>query len=382
LAVLVNLHRPPFRLGAIYAASFFAMLAMSSSARAEGLIDIKPYVAVSEVYDDNLFRVSGKDEALAVLGTDKMSDQSRRTEAGVDVDWKISRQHVLLSMNFNQNKFDRFSFLDNNGSTKRLAWNWVIGSHLGGELSISENKSMGGFTEINNPALNMHTDKRKLMSINWDFHPDWRLHLQRDETEYANSQKSFRTSDRTDVAHEAAIQYTTSAGNRISLSAREVDTQYDQRDAFSAFFFGNGNQQRELGLNVTWMPSGKTRLNGRIARVERSYEEFTQRDVNAWAGNVGVDWQPTGKTTLSVAASRGIDAVDDLASTYVQNDTFSISPAQLSGGCRIPAGKGAATRGQDPIIKPVCQLRSARKGADVGILAKRVARIYYQGERV
>lgn len=302
---------------------------LSMSAHAEGLIDIKPYVAVSETYDDNLFRVSGTDEALAMLGTDKMSDKTRRTEAGVDVDWKISRQHVLLSLNFNQNKFDRFSFLDNNGSSRRLAWDWTIGSHLGGELSISESKSMGGFTEINNPALNIHTDKRRSMSVNWDFHPDWRLHVQRDETEYANSQESFRTSDRTEVANEAAIQYATAAGSRIGLSARQVDTQYDQRDAFSAFLFGNGNQQRELGLNLTWLPSGKVRLNGRIAKVERTYEEFTKRNVKAWAGNVAADWQPTGKATISMAASRGIDAVDDLASTYVQNDTFSISPSWM-----------------------------------------------------
>ncbi len=314
------------------------------AARAEGIIDIKPYVATTLTYDDNLFRVSDANEARAILGTDAMSDTTRRTEAGINVDWKISRQHLRLGINLNQSRFNRFDFLDNDGNSKQLAWDWSIGSHLGGELSVSEGKSMVGFTEVQNPVLNQRTNKRKLMSVHWDFHPRWRLRAQRDETEFENSLPSYRSSDRKDVGREAEIQYSTPAGNQISLSVREVEAEYAERDAFSSFFFGNGNRQRDVALGVTWYPGGKTRLDGRLARVERTYEEFTQRDVRAWAGRVGADWQPTGKTTLSVSAARDIEAVDDLAATYVRSDNLSVTPSWAATSKLSVQGRASYTR--------------------------------------
>jgi hypothetical protein len=90
--------------------------------------------------------------------------------------------------------------------------------------------------------------------------------------------------------------------------------------------FGNGNQQRDLALNMAWQPGGKTSITGRIARIERTYPELSQRDVKAWGGRVGVDWQPTGKTSLSVSAVRDVYGVDEIAATYVQSDTLTVSP--------------------------------------------------------
>ncbi len=307
-------------------AVLLAALTASTLAGAEGLVDIRPYVAATMTYDDNVFRLADRSQARALLGTDATSDMTRRTEAGVDVDWNISRQHLRLGVNFNRNRYDRFDFLDSNGYSRALAWDWHVGSHFSGELSVSESKSMSGFTEIRNPVLNERTSKRRLMSANWDFHPRWRLHVQRDEAEYENSLASYRSSDRKDVAHETAIQYTTPEGDRIGLSMREVESSYSARDVFSTLVFGNGNRQRDLALNLAWNVTGMTRLSARLARVERRYDELSERDMKAWAGRLTMDWQPTGKTALSISAVRDVYGVDDIAATYVQSDALSIAP--------------------------------------------------------
>jgi len=316
-----------FNLSFVYGTVSLAMLSASMHAGADGLLDIKPYVAATATYDDNLFRVSGADEAQAVLGTDVMSDTVRRADVGIDADWKISRQHLLLALNLNRSRFNRFNFLDNNGNSRKLAWDWTIGSHLGGEMSASESKSISGFTEVQNPVRNERSSKNKLIGINWDFHPRWQLHAQREEFEYENSLASYRSSDKEEVAHDAAIQYTTPSGNRMRLSAREVASEYPERDVFSAIVFGNSNRQLDKALNVAWQLDGKTRVNGRLARIERKYEELSQRNVKTWAGRLGADWQPAGKTTLSVSAVRDIYAVEDIAATYVRSDALSVSPA-------------------------------------------------------
>lgn len=306
------------------------LMAFSRIAMAEGMIDINPYFSTNVAYDDNLFKVSGKDEARLTLGSEAMSDTTTRLDAGVNVDWKISRQHVRLDMNFNQSRFNRFNFLNNDGYARKLGWDWVVGSHLGGELSISEARTMGGFTEIQNPVLNQRTSQRKVMNAHWDFHPRWRLHVQRDESESENSSNVYRSSNRQDVGHEVMLQYTTPAGNRLGLTAREVKSEYPSRDRFQTLVFGNGNTQRDVALNMVWNATGKTRFTGRVARVDRRYEELSERDIQDWTAQAGVYWQATGKTSVAVNAGRDIYGVDDIAATYVQNDSVSINPTWVA----------------------------------------------------
>lgn len=319
-------HFPPFQISVISASVGLSLLMASSSLHAEGMFDIKPYVAATATYDDNVFRLTDKNEARALLGNEAMGDTSRVLEAGVDVDWKISAQHLRLGLNADQNRYDRFGFLDNDGHNLSLAWDWSLGNHLAGRISTSENLAMAGFNEVNNTSLNERTTTQRLYSLNWNFHPSWRLHLQRDEIQQENGLATFRSSDREDIAHEASMQYTSAAGNVVVLSVRQTDSEYPFRDSFAAFFFGNSNQQRDMALNVVWLPSGKTRLNGRIARIERTYKELSQRNVEAMAGRLEATWVPTGKTSLVMSFVHDIYAVDDIAATYVQSDAVSIAP--------------------------------------------------------
>jgi exopolysaccharide biosynthesis operon protein EpsL len=324
--VLVIRVFPSLQVSPINAAVCLSLMAAAPQLYAEGMFDIKPYVAATASYDDNVFRLTDKAEASALLGNDAMGDSTRLTEAGLDADWKISQQTLRLALNLNQSRYNRFDFLDNDGHSARLSWDWSLGSHLSGQISTSESLAMAGFNEVNNPVLNERTTRQRLYSFNWNFHPSWRLHLQRDETMQENGLATFRSSDREDIAHEAAIQFTSSAGNLLALTMRQVDSEYPFRDNFAATVFGNSNQQRDLAFNAVWKPSGKTRLNARLARVERTYEELDQRNVSAVAGRLEATWQPTGKTSVAMSVVRDIYAVDDIAATYVQSDSVSITP--------------------------------------------------------
>ncbi len=299
---------------------------MANYACAEGQIDLKPYVMGAYTYDDNVFRLASKDQARLILGNEAMSDRMAFAEAGINANFRISRQTVLAQLGVNKTKFDRFGFLDNEGNNKKLAWNWVLGNHLGGELSISETKAMGGFNEIRNPLLNMRTTQVKRASINWDFHPSWRLHLSHTETDLTNGLETYRRLDRSDEANEGGLLFKTSEGNSIDLTAKQTDTNYPARDSFSALVFGNKHQQRELGVNVTWHATGKMIFNGRLGSVERTYAELSQRNSKDWTGQLNVTWQPTEKTSLIAGASHDSYAIDDLAATYVQSEKLTFMP--------------------------------------------------------
>jgi len=298
---------------------------LAFQASAEGQIDLKPYVSETLTYDDNVFRFASKDQARIALGSEAMSDRMSTTEAGVNADFRLSRQHFLVQIGLNKTSFDRFDFLNNNGSNKKVGWNWSIGNHLAGELSMSEQKSMAGFNDVHNPVLNIRTNTRSLMSLNWDFHPSWRLHVQHDETENKNGLAGYRSSDRNDAANEMLLQYKTAAGNLVGLSARQIDTTYPALDNV----FNNQNQQRELALDFVWQPAGKTMINGRVGLVDRRYEVLKQRDVTDWIGRTNLNWQVTGKTAVQAGVARDMYAIDDLAGTYVVTDSLSLTPAWM-----------------------------------------------------
>jgi exopolysaccharide biosynthesis operon protein EpsL len=304
-------------------------LISAAHAHAEGMLELEPYVSAGMTYDDNVFRVSDKNEARALLGDDATSDTTQRLEAGIHADLKLSRQHFRLDLSANRSRFDRFGFLDNEGDSRKLAWDWQFGNHLGGELSVSEDTSMGGFTELQNPVLNMRTRKRQLATVNWDVHPRWRLRAIGEEVDVENSLESYRSSDRTESIREIGVQHRTPQGSQVGLFGRQIDSEYAQRDAFSLVLFGNANRQQEMGVDLAWIPGGKSRVEGRFARVERKYEELSGRDFSGWSGRASVFWQATGKTAMSLSASRDIYGVDDLAATYAQTDTLSFIPSWM-----------------------------------------------------
>lgn len=305
------------------------LLLVSMRAQADGQFDIRPFASAAMTYDDNVFRFANSNQAFIAFGSHVMSDRMLTKEAGVNVDWKISNQHLILGIDLNQTSFNRFSYLDSRGGNNKITWDWSIGNHLSGVLSMGEQKAMAGFNDVHNTVLNVLTTDNQLMSLNWDFHPSWRLHLQFDQASYHNGLAANHTANSNNDAQEIALQYTTGSGNLVSLSARENKTKYPDRDPISTALFGNSNQQRDLGVSVVWQPLGKTTISSRLGWVERKYEVLQQRDVSDWTGQINMSWQATGKTAFQATAVHDISAIEGTASTYVQSERVTLNPSWM-----------------------------------------------------
>jgi len=295
-------------------------------AHAEGIFSVDPYVSLMQTWDDNLFRFADKRVAEAVFGSDAMSDRMRYGEAGARFTAEPGRQKLSAEFSFNQSYFDRFDFLDNDGYYRNFSWNWTLGSHFYGEITDSERRAMSGFDDSRVPALNERTTRRTAYSVHWQFHPRWRVRLQREDVEQENSLAIYRGSDREDLIYQAGIFYTTPEGNQVSFDIRQTDTEYLNRDAFSSLLFGDRSQKRDIGVGGVWNVGGKTRLEARLSRIEQTFEDHPERDVEEPGGRLGIRWQPTGKLSVSAEAVRDIYAVDDVLASYVKSDTYILSP--------------------------------------------------------
>ena len=286
---------------------------------AEGIIDIKPYVSAGVNYDDNLFRFSSPAQAKAALGSSDASDVMKQLEVGVLVNLRLSRQLVSLSSSLSENKFNRFDYLDYQGKSNSLQWDWRLGSSFYGELSASENESIAGFNETRSAVKNLRTVDRQFASINWSFKPDWTIYASREHVKLDNESDGSRVLNREDEITEGGIRFLSPLNTQLGLAYRIADATFPDRSGPVKLFFGDASSQKEAIATAAWMPGPKTRISTRLSHVNLKRNISSGRDFSGFSQRFGLDYQATDKVNLNLAAYQVVSPVDDVVSTYVKS---------------------------------------------------------------
>jgi exopolysaccharide biosynthesis operon protein EpsL len=287
---------------------------VSTSSLADGVIDFDPYVNSDITYDDNLFRFSSDAEAES-SGYSK-SDVVKTIGAGVEAKLSLSRQLISLSAELNQNRYNQNSFLDNNGKSLNLGWNWQLGSDVYGVLSTSNTESISGFDNNNDRLKNSRVINKKHADINWNFLPSWVLHATREYSDLKNDQASYQYLDREDDTYEVGVQYSNPLGTQLGLFYRIVDSDYQKSP--NTFFYGTARTQEQLGVTMAWMPSQKTRVNGQVSQTKFNRENGLQKDFNGVNQRWNITYLLTEKTNVNLTAYKEASSVDDFFASYVE----------------------------------------------------------------
>ena len=306
--------------------SIACLLPISMHLFAAGMIDIKPYISTNIDYDDNIFRFSSPEQAKAVFGSSDTSDVVKRVDVGVNVNLRLDRQLLTVSSNINESRYDRFQILNNTGNANKITWNWRVGNDVYGELTASRNEAIAGFNEVKQPVKNLRTSSRQLASINWSFKPDWTLSFSRELASTENELASFNALDRDDDSYEAGIRYQNRLGTQLGVAYRLVDSKYLNRTGFTQTAFGSESTQKEVIVTAAWFPSHQTRISTRLAQVNLQHKDVAGRDFNGFSQRWNIDHSFTGKTKINLTAYQEVNAVDDVLSTYVRTQGFSINP--------------------------------------------------------
>lgn len=294
--------------------------------KAEGIIDIKPYVSAGVNYDDNLFRFSSPEQAKAALGSSDASDVMNRLDFGVLVNLRLSRQLISLSSSLSENKFDRFDYLDNRGKANSLRWDWRIGNNFYGELSASENEAIAGFNETRSAVKNLRTVERQFASINWNFKPDWTIYASREQVALDNESASSQVLNREDEIVEGGVRFQSQLNTQLGLAYRIVDSTFPNRAGPVKLVFGDASSQKEAIVTAAWLPGAKTKISTRLSHVNLKRNISSERDFSGFSQRLGLDYQATDKVNLSLAAYQVVSPVDDVVSTYVKSKGVDISP--------------------------------------------------------
>lgn len=289
---------------------------MASQSYAEDIVELQPYVRAGVLYDDNLFRFASNAEAEAA-GFSSQSDRVNTLDAGAQLNLRISRQLVRVNAGINDNKYNRYDFLDNTGKSYGITWDWRLGNDVYGDLSTSHSQSIAGFSDNDIIVRNLRTFKRQRASINWNVFSTWTLYSIAEYSDFENEEAVFQPLDREDDSYEVGTRFQTTSGTQLGLFYKHLKSDFINRVGTTALIFGRENEQDQYGLNLAWLPTLKTRFTGQISTIRFTRENALQNNFNGLNQRWNLDYALSGKTSLGLTAYRELTSVDDLLSTYV-----------------------------------------------------------------
>lgn len=279
----------------------------------------RPYVRAEYGYDSNLFRISNDAQARTQLGTTDTSETFQRLGAGLDVDWRISRQLLIARIDVNKTRFDTYKQLDYSGRSALLQWNWLAGKYANGNVGISDARTLASFNEVQRPTQNLLTTRQAYANAGIKLQLPWQLNLGIVRTVSDNSEPSQRVLDYKENKYSAGMQYQTGKGTLIEYISQYRAGQYPNRQIVATAPVDNDYRQYDNGVALSWAPSAKTQLKSQLNYTQREYDDVPQRNFSGATGRLAAEWLMSEKTTLGMDIYRDIGVVENNTASYSLN---------------------------------------------------------------
>lgn len=278
---------------------------------------IKPYVASSLLYDSNFLRLSDTVDSVLVTGKSDRSEFIKQVAAGFDMDWTISRQHIIIKANANRNWFQNFTSLDYTGWDTQAQWNWQVRNDLDGQIGYTNSQTLGSFVQLNSLIGNLQNNQRSFVNAGYLFHPNGKIKLGVFRTERQFDDNSRQFSNNIEDNAELNLQYLSPTGSILGLRVLATDGQYPQRQLTASSTQDNAYTRMNYAATWDWHASSKTRIDGLVGYTQQHHAHLSVRDFADIVAQLNLNWQASDKTLLNLSAKREIAQANNRFSSFV-----------------------------------------------------------------
>jgi exopolysaccharide biosynthesis operon protein EpsL len=281
-------------------ATWLAVFMLTLPAQAGEGDTFRPVLQYNYGHEDNLFRLADSTPAFS----EGRSDSYQSLGAGFDVDWKQSRQQLLLSALVSQTKYGKYSLLDYDGKNATAEWKWQLGNRLRGNLGTDYRVYQGTYLDTSGLVGNVRTQRQRYGTAVWGFHSNWEAELRHSKAsqDYEAAAQASSNYDQDDTT--LGLFYKGGQMERLGLEYSTLDGRYpDRTNPLSATRY----DRNTLNLVANWLPTGKTLIKARIGHVNRKDNVANQGNVSGINTRLDINWVPTGKTQVSLAAYRTLE---------------------------------------------------------------------------
>lgn len=296
-----------------------------------------PYVGSSHIYDSNLLRAPDDNNLERNTDGTVVDDQKRikdsfihQIRAGLNVDWRYSRQQFIVKGEVNQNWFTAFSQLDYLGHDVLAQWNWVAGSRLKGEIGYKHNEALSSFAQLGGRLdqilKNLQTGQEYFANAEYEILPSIYLKAGFLRNEW-NFGEDRQNSNQTQNIGEFRVQYRNLSKTMVGFRAVITDGQYPNRPANDAS--DNAFFRTSYHLDGEWKYSDKLRVGGSVGYVQQDYQHVSILNFSDVVARFDLNWIPSEKTTLAFSAWREVDQAFTQNATFVLSTGVRVTPSWI-----------------------------------------------------
>jgi hypothetical protein len=166
--------------------------------------------------------------------------------------------------------------------------------------------------------------RRTFADLSYEITPRWALRTELSRGAQENSATLYALSDLRATTERFELAYATPAATRIGVETQHVDGRLPNRQVVAAQAIDNSFDERHFGTFIEWQTSRHSRLDARVGRVRRGYDDLGARNYTGSTFRVAYAWQPVDALTLTAIRQRGISATEEVNVGFVLIDSVGL----------------------------------------------------------
>jgi len=327
-------------------------------------------IGSSVIWDSNVFHLPPSADPQALLGRPAKSDRISTVYAGLRLDKPYAQQRFLLDVTETAYRYDNFSFLDFNALQYQGAWQWHFTPRVSGTLAGDRTEALVNYTDFRNTSQrNVRTVQNNSLSMDAWMFGGWHLVGATTRQAATNSVSFVQLGSFRVTGGEGGVKYVAGSGSSMTFNLRSVAGHFTDRTADPVTLLDDGFRRSESELLVTWSASGKSTLDGRLARVDYHSSHFAERDFTGAAARLAYRWTPTAKLSLNLAMSQDLQPWQDTYASYRVDKRLSFGPRWQLGAKTALAMtlERAAFDFRNPVVAFAAPRRDALRSAQLAL---------------
>ena len=277
-------------------------------------------------WDSNPLRISKADNPVTLTGSSDPSDTIATATIGLSFDKSFSQQRFVGWLSETAYRYDKFKYLDFDGTDYRAAWLGQLGSRISTRLAIDQNQSLVNYADFQiTNEQNVVTTRNQIFTVNGLLGAGWSVQAKALGYELKNSAAFAENPSNRSLGGEAGVRYDSSPGRWLALDVRAMRGDYVNQPINPVTFTDDGYVRTDTALTSGWSLTAKSSLGLRLGFVDYVSNTFSQRDFSGVAGHATFNWRPVTKLALDFTVRRDLNPWTADYASYRVDDTAAIT---------------------------------------------------------
>lgn len=278
-------------------------------------------------YDDNLFRLP---DGLRLSDpgappVESLDDYINRASVGLRARLDAARQVFALNLRFDDVRYANNDELNFRGGSGDLAWDWQLASNWSGRVLAKYDRSLASFSNYLFFARDVVDASTYGGELRYAIGSRWAVLGAGSFADSDHSAEIRRINKFKGETLRGGVEYRTPSGNVFALDYRDTAARFPIADNLPGGLPFRYDEQQP-GLNISYAFTAITRMQVRVAHVERDYTDPRLGDYSGSTWNLLVHWAPRTKLYFDVKGWHELTAYTDAETDYFVSDGGSITP--------------------------------------------------------